>query len=132
MGVLAVVFVVAGVLPWCGPAPTLVRLLAIVAIVVGLLVAGLAWGLLHSVALDARRAQEAALDAVLHAAAGGCDCGNHGDAPGAAGHDPGRLDAAQPGRATEATDATCATCAPSQSDCPHTCANCALESLRPS
>src|ERR1700729_1575505 len=78
LGVLAVFLVAVGVLPWTAEASTGVRAVAGVVIVAAVLVALVAWGLLHSTVLDERRQAEAEFDATLIEAAGpagACGCG---------------------------------------------------------
>jgi hypothetical protein len=114
---LAVLLIVAGVLPWARPAPVAVRVIAVAALLSGLLALLIAWGLATSVRLERRRTAEAQIDSVLAAAGGGCNCGHdHG------GHDHGA--AAHP--------APVATCAPDAPDCTHRCEACVLSTLRQS
>jgi hypothetical protein len=113
MAVLAVLLVVIGILPWTAPAPSEVRASAVAALIAGVLAALIAWGLARSVALERRQASEAQLDAVLHAAGGGCDCGHD---HGPAGEHP----------AAEAE--ACAS--PGGTECTHSCATCVLAGQR--
>ncbi len=113
-----------GILPWTAPAPVIVRVLAVLALLGAVLVASAAWGLARSAALDVgRRADalaEAELDAVLFEAAGGlgCACGHDHDADGL--H-------VQPGTAGVGGPA-CGAAA--DADCTHTCDTCVLANLR--
>jgi hypothetical protein len=113
-GLTAVVLVVVGVLPWVGSAPAAVRVLATVVLVVGVGLALVAWGLLHSTTLDQHRQADAEFDAMLVEAAGpagACGCGQS--------HDPDELhitDACEHDGAGEA--------------CAHNCDTCVLSSLR--
>jgi hypothetical protein len=112
LGLLAAFLVAVGVLPWLAATTPGVRAFATITLAVAVLVALIAWGLLHSTTLDARRTAEADLDSTLvdlaSEAGAGCDCGHE--------HDPGEL---------HVTDAGCVPTAP---DCPHTCATCTLRS----
>jgi hypothetical protein len=109
--VLAALLVAAGILPWVRPAPVSVRVIAVAALLSGLLALSIVWGLATSVRLDTRRAAEVELDAVLAAAGGGCDCGHD---HGAQGH----------------PDAATPACASGDADCQHTCESCVLAQLR--
>ena len=111
---MAGLFVAIGILPWTAPAPTGVRASAVAALIAGILIALIAWGLARSVRLDARHAAEARLDSVLAAAGGGCDCGHD---HGAEGHDVTVVapDCAGNGEGTE---------------CAHSCDACVLSQLR--
>jgi hypothetical protein len=116
LSLLALLLLVAGTLPWVRPAPVSVRVIAVAALLSGLLGLLIAWGLAASVRLERRRVAEAEIDAVLAAAGGGCDCGHDHE-----GHDHG-------GEAHPATPA--ATCAADAPDCTHTCEACVLSTLR--
>jgi hypothetical protein len=113
---LALLLVVAGTLPWVRPAPASVRVIAVAALLSGLLGLLIAWGLATSVRLERRRATEAEIDSVLAAAGGGCDCG----------HEHG----------ADAHPAPIAACADGADgvggadSCPHTCEACLLSTLR--
>jgi hypothetical protein len=116
---LAVLLVVVGVLPWLSPSTLAVRVLAVAVLVAAALVGLVAWGLLHSVALDRQRAAESDLDAVLvetATAAGqsGCACGHDHE-------DPSEL---------HITDLECEGSTAASPSCPHTCESCVLATLR--
>jgi hypothetical protein len=64
-GLIAVLLVAAGIMPWVGPAPSVLRVLATIVLVAALPVGLVAWGLLRSIRAD--RA-EARLDAAIAAA----------------------------------------------------------------
>jgi hypothetical protein len=112
---LALLLIVAGTLPWVRPAPVSVRVIAVAALLSGLLGLLIAWGLATSVRLERRRAAEAEIDSVLAAAGGGCDCG----------HDHG-ADAHE----AHPEPAACAPGADANDSCPHTCEACVLSTLR--
>ena len=115
LGILAVLMVCVGVVPWTGPTSGAVRVFAVVLLFVAVGVALIAWGLLQSTVIDARAQHEAALDATLLEAAGSavaCSCGHE--------HDPDEL------HVTDATEP----CGPDSTDCPHTCETCVLHTLR--
>jgi hypothetical protein len=114
LGLFAVFLVAIGVLPWAAETSAVVRVLAAIVIVVAVLLALVAWGLVQSTIVDERRRSEAELDAVLIEAAGpagACGCGQV--------HDPDEL---------HITDA----CGHDGggTDCAHTCDTCVLSSLR--
>ena len=111
LGLLAAFLLAVGVLPWLAETSLGVRVFAAITLAVALLVALIAWGLLHSTTLDAQRLAEAELDSTLMdvASRAGAGCGHE--------HDPDEL---------HVTDAECAPTAP---DCPHTCAGCTLSAL---
>lgn len=129
LGLLAALLVTAGILPWTAAAPTSVRVIAVAALVAGVLAAGIGWGLASSVRNDARLRAEAELDALLTATGGGCDCG--GDHSG---HDHAAAAAGGPDagdwRATDTvTGGPAAAPCPSDgagTDCAHSCAACVL------
>ncbi len=105
---------VIGILPWVGASSAGVRILAVVALLAGVVVALVAWGLLQSISADRQRAEEAELDAVLIEAAGpagACSCGHE--------HDPDEL------HITDACEHDGAGAA-----CGHDCDSCVLASLR--
>jgi hypothetical protein len=130
MSLLAVLLVAIGVLPWCGPATLGVRIIATVALVAGVVLALLAWGMLHSTVIDTRREREAQLDSTLIETAGragaGCGCGHE--------HDPDELhftDADPAGDALEGRIAAAREpCSADAADCTHTCQDCTLAALR--
>jgi hypothetical protein len=108
---------VIGILPWTAPTPAVIRGLAVVAVLSAILGALIAWGLVRSTAIDARRAAGAELDAILIEAAGSCDCGQD------------HLVAGQHIPAADSTD-TPAACGAATEDCAHTCDTCVLTKLR--
>jgi hypothetical protein len=118
LGLMAVLLAAIAILPWTAAAPASVRVLAVAALAAAGFAGLLAWGLAHSIALDARRLAEAELDAQLIAAAGeGCDCG----------HDH-LADGSLHGSAAAAPASDCA--ATPNSECPHTCPSCVLAQRR--
>lgn len=114
LGLLAVFMIAVGVLPWAAETSPGVRVVATVVLVAAVLVALVAWGLLHSTVLDERRQADAEFDARLIEAAGpagACGCGHD--------HDPDEL---------HITDA----CAHDGGgvECEHNCDSCVLAALR--
>jgi hypothetical protein len=117
---LATLLIATGVLPWTRPAPASVRVIAVAALLSGLLTLLIAWGLATSLRRDAELTSEAELDAVLAAAGGGCDCGHdHGGAGHADHADPATTPDTAPGAAVSE-------CASGTPDCAHNCAACVL------
>jgi hypothetical protein len=119
LGVFAVLFLVVGGLAATGPADALMVTLVVVALLVGVVLALLAWGVVRSIRLDVADRQ---LDAVIEQAvrSGGgsmCDCGHE--------HDPTEMHVVD---AEESPDA-CAHDGPGV-DCAHSCDTCALAGLR--
>ncbi len=116
LSLLAVLLLVVGVLPWTAPSAPGVRVSAVAALLAGVLVAFIAWGLIASVGRQARETAAAELDGLLAEAAGGCDCGHdhsaelHGAAP---------AEASCPSPSGEAGH-----------ECNHTCDACVLSQLR--
>jgi hypothetical protein len=64
-GLIAALLVVAGVMPWVGPAPSVLRVMATIGLVAGGLVGLVGWGMLRSIHADQ---SEARLDAAIAAA----------------------------------------------------------------
>jgi cytochrome c-type biogenesis protein CcmH/NrfG len=64
-GLVAALLVAAGVMPWLDPAPSVLRVLATIALVAAVLVGLVGWGLLSSIRADQA---EARLDAAIAAA----------------------------------------------------------------
>jgi hypothetical protein len=119
LGLFAVFLVAVGVLPWAAETSTVVRVLAAIVIVVAVLLALVAWGLLQSTIVDERRQAEAELDAVLIEAAGpagACGCGQV--------HDPDEL------HITDAQGIDTCGHDGGGTDCAHTCDTCVLSTLR--
>jgi hypothetical protein len=129
---LAVLLIVAGVLPWARPAPVAVRVIAVAALLSGLLALLIAWGLATSVRLERRRTAEAQIDSVLAAAGGGCDCGHDHGGHDHGGHDHGGHDHGGHDHGAAAHPAPVATCAPDAPDCTHRCEACVRSTLRQS
>ena len=104
-----------GVLPWTAATTTGIRAVAVAALLIGVLLALVAWGLLQSTVLERRQRAEAELDSVIldtaQAAGAGCGCGHE--------HDPDEL---------HFTDE--APCFPESATCAHTCESCVLSALR--
>jgi hypothetical protein len=105
LGLFAMLFVAVGVVAFSGSPTAVVRIFAVVALVAAGLNGLIAWGLLHSVRIDARPARAAQ--------AAGCGCGHDHDVSemhvaGSCAHDGAGL------------------------DCGHDCDACALAALRPS
>src|SRR5262245_18735881 len=109
-GLAAVLLVAVGVLPWTGSAPTALRVLSVVVVVVAVGAGLVAWGRLTSARadVDEARVDAAIIEAVEAAGFGGCDCGVE--------HDPDEM---------HITDAC-----PSGDSCNHDCATCKLSALK--
>ncbi len=124
LGLFAVLFVAVGAVAATGPGTVIIRSFVVVALVVGLLLALLAWGVLHSVRLDtADRSIDAAIEAAVASAPRTfgqlCNCGHE--------HDPTELHItdAEPTPASCEHDGSGAACA-------HDCTSCVFGTLRPS
>ena len=115
LSLFAVFLMTVGVLPWTAATTTGIRVFAVVTLLIGVLFALLAWGLLQSTVLDRRRRAEAELDSVIlgtaQAAGAGYGCGHD--------HDPDKL---------HFTDE--APCFPESAACARTCESCVLSTLR--
>jgi uncharacterized low-complexity protein len=117
LGLFAVLFVAVGVVAETGSAPTLVRVFAVAAILVALLLGLAAWGVVHSVRADLAAARvDEAIDEVMATAGADLQCGC-----GAA-HDPDEL---------HVSDDPC-THDGAGGDCTHSCDTCVLAAMRPS
>lgn len=122
LGLVAVLLTAVGTVAATGATTVELQVFVAVVLVVALVFALTAWGLAHSVRLDAAAAAEREFDAeVLRTAAMSpaslCSCGHE--------HDPDELhvtDAPSDGCAHDGTGA----------DCSHSCETCVLASLRPS
>jgi hypothetical protein len=137
LGLFATLFVAVGAVAATGPGTAVIRTFVVVALLVGILLALMAWGVLHSVRVDAAGAR---LDAVIEQAVAAapqkfgqlCTCGHE--------HDPTELhitdaDQPTPSAPTAATPAPSAAACEhdgSGAACTHDCASCALGALRPS
>lgn len=122
LGLFASLFIAVGAVAATGPGTAAIRAFVVIALVVGILLALMGWGVVHSVRVDsADRTLDAAIEQAVAAAPQRfgqlCNCGHE--------HDPTEL---------HITDAEPAPC---QHDgggaaCAHDCASCVLGSLRPS
>ncbi|WP_375501092.1 hypothetical protein [uncultured Jatrophihabitans sp.] len=129
LGLFSVLFVAVGTVAATGPGTAVIRAFVIIALVVALLLALLAWGVLHSLRIDAA---DTRLDAAIETAIAAspqkfgqlCNCGHQ--------HDPTELhitDADQPAqRAGAMTDCSHDGAGAA---CAHDCASCILGTLRP-
>jgi hypothetical protein len=136
LGLFAVLFVAVGAVAATGPGTAIIRTFIVVALVVALLLAVMAWGVVHSVRLDtAENTLDAAIEQAVAASPNGfgqlCDCGHQ--------HDPTELhitDADVPDQAgthqTAGAHQHTAACAHDGSGaaCAHDCDTCVLSSLR--
>jgi hypothetical protein len=98
-GLLATLLVAIGVLPWVSVASAGLRVMSIVALIAGLTLALVSWGLLASAGAD--RA-EARLDAAVASTIAGFDCGHD--------HDPDEMHVAGACPSGDACAHDCATC----------------------
>lgn len=128
LGLFAVLFIAVGAVAATGPGTATIRAFVVVALVVALFLALMAWGVVHSVRLDtAETTLDAAIEQAVAASPKGfgqlCDCGHQ--------HDPTELhitDADVPDQTHQHT----AACAHDGSGaaCAHDCDTCVLSSLR--
>jgi hypothetical protein len=133
LGLVAVLFVTVGVVALTGSTPGVVRVFSAISLAVAAVLALIAWGVAHSVKLDAA---EQRLDAAIDAAVQGrpalaCGCGHEHDADELHVTDAEQLgvtDAEQLG----VTDADACAHDGSGGACAHDCDSCTLQALRPS
>jgi len=127
LGLFAVLFAAVGLVATTGTTPGIVRVFSAIALIVALLLGGVAWGVTHSVKIDLaeERLNQAIEDAI--AARGGTDAGS--ELAGGCGHDHDH-DVDE----MHVTDEPCAhdgPCPVSGTECTHNCDTCVLASLRP-
>ena len=122
LGLFASLFIAVGAVAATGPGTAAIRAFVVIALVVGILLALMGWGVVHSVRVDtADRTLDAAIEQAVAAAPQRfgqlCNCGHE--------HDPTEL---------HITDAEPALCEHDGGGaaCAHDCASCVLGSLRPS
>jgi hypothetical protein len=125
LGLVAVLFVTVGVVALTGSTPGVVRVFSAISLAVAAVLALIAWGVAHSVKLDAA---EQRLDAAIDAAVQGrpalaCGCGHEHDADELHVTDADRLGG---------TDAEACAHDGSGGACAHDCDSCTLKALRPS
>jgi hypothetical protein len=129
LGLFAMLFLAVAAVALTGGPAAAVQVFAIVALVTAVLLGLIAWGLVHSVRLDAAASGlDSAIEQALAASGGmSCDCGHD--------HDMSEMhvrggSAAASGEAAHGSPA----CAHdgSGADCAHDCDTCALAALRPS
>ena len=122
LGLFASLFIAVGAVAATGQGTAVIRAFVVIALVAGILLALMGWGVVHSVRVDtADRTLDAAIEQAVAAAPQRfgqlCNCGHE--------HDPTEL---------HITDAEPASCAHdgAGATCTHDCASCVLGSLRPS
>ncbi|MBE7190174.1 hypothetical protein [Jatrophihabitans endophyticus] len=130
LGLFATLFVAVGAVAATGPATTVVRVFVGIALAVAVLLALMAWGVVHSVreqvaagaAIEADRDLDALIDEALAAVprryGSLCNCGHD--------HDPTEL------HVTDADGPDACAHDGAGDLCSHDCADCVLASLRPS
>jgi hypothetical protein len=116
LGLFSVLFIAVGAVAATGASSGVVKTFVVIALLVAVLLALLAWGVARSVKLDlAEQRLDAAIDQAVTARGGSpCDCGHD--------HDPDEL---------HVTDDPCANDGAGH-DCTHTCDTCILAKLRQS
>ena len=123
LGLFAALFIAVGAVAATGPGTPAIRIFVVIALVVGLMLALMGWGVVHSVRVDAAHSTlDAAIEQAVAAAPQRfgqlCNCGHE--------HDPTELHITDAEPAVECEhDGAGAACA-------HDCASCVLGSLRPS
>ncbi len=129
LGLFAMLFLAVGAVAFSGGPDLTVHIFGIIALVTAALLVLMAWGLAHSVKVDAAAARAAAADADLDAAiaqalsehdGASCGCGHDHGAPSQAGGPAHR-------QVTESCDHD-----GTGTRCDHSCDTCALAALRPS
>lgn len=116
IGLFSVLFVAVGLVATTGTTPGVVRVFSAVAIVIAVVLALTAWGVLHSIKAELAEQQlDAAIEAsVKEHGASMCDCGHD--------HDPNEMHVRGDACAHDGAG----------DDCAHDCQNCVLAAMRPS
>lgn len=119
LGLFATLCVAVGVVATTGRTTGVVRAFSAVVLVIALLLALIAWGVMRSVKLDAEQARldeaiDAALDEALAGSGVACSCGHD--------HDADEMHVTGAGCGHDGTGA----------DCSHSCDPCVLAAMRPS
>lgn len=116
LGLFSMLFIAVGAVAATGASTAVVKAFVVVALLVAVLLALIAWGVLHSVKLDlAEHRLDAAIEKTVASGGGSmCDCGHE--------HDPDEL---------HVVDAPCASDGHGV-DCGHSCDTCVLAAMRPS
>ena len=130
LGLFAVLFVAVGAVAATGPGTAIIRAFVVVALVVALFLALMAWGVVHSVRTDtAENRLDAVIEQAVAAAPKGfgqlCDCGHQ--------HDPTELhitDADVPDAAGAHEHSAACSHDGAGAACAHDCDTCVLSSLR--
>ncbi|HET6876636.1 MAG TPA: hypothetical protein VFH38_03830 [Jatrophihabitans sp.] len=117
LGLFATLFVAIGAVAATGAHTAALQAFVVVALVVAVVLALLAWGVAHSVRVDAAdRALDSAISEIVGSQSGSlCTCGHE--------HDPGEM---------HVTGAEVCAHDGSGTDCAHNCDTCVLAALRPS
>ena len=121
LGLFAVLFAAVGLVATTGTTPGIVRVFSAIALIVALLLGGVAWGVTHSVKIDLaeERLNQAIEDAI--AARGGTYAGSEFAGGCSHVHDADEMHVSAEPCAHDGTG----------SDCTHSCDTCVLASLRP-
>jgi hypothetical protein len=116
LGLFAMLFIAVGAVAATGADTAIVKGFVVVALLVALALALMAWGVAHSVKADSAELRlDAAIEEAVKARGGSmCDCGHE--------HDPTELHVTDDPCAQDGTGAACT----------HTCDTCVLSQLRPS
>lgn len=116
IGLFAALFVAVGLVATTGTTAGVVRVFAAVSIIVAVILALTAWGVLHSIKADLAEQQlDAAIEASVRAHGGSmCDCGHD--------HDPTEMHIRGDSCAHDGSGDACA----------HDCQSCVLAAMRPS
>jgi hypothetical protein len=123
LGLFAMLFIAVGAVAATGADTAIVKAFVVIALLVALFLALMAWGVLRSVKLDVvDRRLEAAIEAAVRAQGGRlCDCGHE--------HDPDELHFTD-GEGQHLTGSGCAHDG-TGTDCAHSCDTCVLATMRP-
>jgi hypothetical protein len=122
LGLFSMVFLAVGAVAATGASTSVIRAFVVVALVVAVVLALMAWGVVHSVKLDVaeRRLDAAIEEAVAAQGARMCDCGHD--------HDPDEMHfVGEPGQ--HVTGSACAHDG-TGTDCSHSCDTCVLATAR--
>jgi hypothetical protein len=122
LGLFSMLFIAVGAVAATGASTAVVKAFVVVALLVAVLLALIAWGVLHSVKLDlAEHRLDAAIEKTVASGGGSmCDCGHE--------HDPDELHFTD-GPGQHLTGQACAHDGRG-TDCAHSCDTCVLTTMR--
>jgi hypothetical protein len=121
LGLFSMLFIAVGAVAATGASTTVVKAFVVIALIIAVALALMAWGVLHSVKLDlGEQRLEAAIEAAVVTRGGWtCDCGHE--------HDPDELHFTD-GEGQHLTGKVCAHDGKG-TDCAHSCDTCVLASM---